>query len=307
MPRDLTPLARAKGPLTALLERLNLHDFNAAFLEPLCLPIAEDLAHIARAAGRCQVVGISGGQGTGKSTLASALQVLLQHGFGLRSLVISLDDYYLTKSERNELARRVHPLLATRGVPGTHDGARLQHDLTRLRAAQSGDPIELPRFSKALDDRASDTRRCEGPCEIVLLEGWCVGARAQSPEQLAAPLNRLEREEDPDASFRRYVNAQLAQPYAALWRELDAWVFLAAPDIGAVRAFRAEQERALGRTEEAGAPGFMNEEQLRRFVEHFERITTHMLCDAPSRADLVVYLGADRSVKRIEAARRTQP
>jgi D-glycerate 3-kinase len=298
MARDLSPLARAQGPLAALIEELALRDARE-LVEALGLLLAERLAERARAAERCLVVGIAGGQGTGKSTLASVLQTLLQHGFGVGSVVVSLDDYYLPRAARNELARRVHPLLATRGVPGTHDIARLQADLPRLCAADSGESIELPRFSKAHDDRALDTERCQGAFDLVLFEGWCVGARAQDPAALAQPINLLERDEDPDAVFRRYVNDQLAQPYAALWRTLDELVFLAAPDLAAIRAFRAEQERALQRSGDPNAPGLMNEAQLQRFVEHFERITTHMLSDTPRHADFVAYLGPDRTVRSI--------
>jgi len=82
---------------------------------PLCLELANTIT-----AGELKVLGISGTQGSGKSTLAALLQFLLQQN-GLRVVCLSLDDFYLTRKERRQLADTVHPLLMTRGVPVTHD------------------------------------------------------------------------------------------------------------------------------------------------------------------------------------------
>jgi D-glycerate 3-kinase len=267
--------------------------------DTLYLPLAAALAERVARASRCLVVGIAGAQGTGKSTLSAALQGLLTQSYGLRSLVVSLDDYYLPKAARRALARDIHPLLATRGVPGTHEISRLHQVVRQLREAAVGEPVELLRFSKAQDERASETQHCQGAFDLVLLEGWCVGARPQAELELQSPINALERSEDSDGSFRRFVNRALAGDYAALWSELDMLIFLAAPDIETVRVFRAQQEHALRATADAAAIGVMNDAQLTRFLAHFERLTRHMLREAPGYAEIVVELEADRRVRAL--------
>jgi D-glycerate 3-kinase len=268
-----------------------------------CPQIAAVIAARSASAGRPVIVGIAGAQGTGKSTLAGQLLELLRDAHGLRAVVVSLDDYYLPKAQRLELSRTVHPLLVTRGVPGTHDVVALQGALQRLRQAGADEAIELLQFSKAEDDRRAESRVVNGPFDVVLFEGWCVGASAESDAELAAPVNELELRDDPDGRFRSFVDAQLAAAYAALWIELDMLVFLAAPDLETVRSFRREQEEKLRLTAAAAASGVMSDQQLERFIQHFDRVTLHMLHEMPARADLVVRLDAQRRVVALESAR----
>jgi D-glycerate 3-kinase len=274
------------------------------WLETLCLPIAQTIVADTRA---CRLVGLSGAQGTGKSTLATLLQTLLVQGFGARTLLISLDDYYLTKAARTELAHLVHPLLVTRGVPGTHDVEALLSTLRAARRTTTDEWVELVHFDKATDERSAHTTRHEGPFDVVLLEGWCVGARPQTQDELRAPINALETNEDRDGAFRGYVNAELTGRYSAVWNELDMLIFLAAPDIPAVHAFRRQQEHALQRSAAAqplaegkARGGIMTDSQLERFIAHFERITAHMLSGTPNYADIVVQLDAQRHVEAVE-------
>jgi len=263
----------------------------ADFYVPMAAWVAEHVED------RVLVVGLNGAQGTGKSTLARLLQRLLERVHGLRVAILSLDDIYLTGPERMERAQTIHPLLATRGVPGTHDvelGIRVLH---RLR---EGKPIALPRFDKARDERcpASDWPPWEGRCDVVIFEGWCVGARPQRADELEAPINGLERLEDPTGDWRWYVNRELGGHYQALFAELDLLVMLRPPDFDRVYAWREEQEvrlRAAG-----GGPEVMSPTALRRFVMHFERLTRFMWEEMPDRADAVVYLGQDHAPVHVE-------
>ncbi|MEZ5557215.1 MAG: hypothetical protein R3E86_01520 [Pseudomonadales bacterium] len=231
------------------------------------------------------VVGIGGGQGAGKSTLARLLVEALC-ALGRRAATASIDDFYLTRAGRLALAASVHPLLATRGVPGTHDLALLQTTLDAL--AREG-TVRLPRFDKGADDRSPSAAwpEVEAPLEVFVLEGWCLGAQAAPAARLREPINALEAEEDRDGAWRRYVNAALAGPYAELWQRVDFWVFLAVPDLAAVRRWRAEQEQALP------PPQRMGDAALARFIAHYQRITEQMLgrwARADSPADLLVTL-----------------
>lgn len=237
------------------------------------------------------VVGICGAQGSGKTTLVSALAAALE-GEGIAAASLSLDDLYLTRAERLELAQTVHPLFATRGVPGTHDVAL---GLATLDALERGEAVPLPRFDKGNDDRAPMESWPAAPkgVQVLLLEGWCLGARLQGPEALAQPVNALEAEEDPDGRWRAHANTALAGPYQALFARIDTLVLLAAPGWDVVAQWREQQEAEL---RAKGAARAMSPAQVRRFIQHYERLTRWILEEMPARADLVVRLGAGRQV-----------
>ncbi|WP_044558922.1 kinase [Azospirillum sp. B4] len=241
------------------------------------------------------ILGICGAQGSGKSTLADGLAERLVAS-NLRVAVLSLDDLYLTKGERQDLARDVHPLLATRGVPGTHD---VGLGLAVLDGLGAPGRTLLPRFDKAVDTRAAEGAWVEGPVDVVLFEGWCVGAVPQDAADLDAPVNDLERDRDTGGEWRRHVNAALAGDYQRLFGRLDALVLLAAPDFAVVRGWRIQQEETLrARLRAAGKPtdGTMTDEQVSRFIQFYERLTRHILAEMPGRADLTLRLDTGRQV-----------
>lgn len=252
-------------------------------------PLADE---IARRAANCQplVVGINGAQGSGKTTLCHFLEVLLERR-GLRTVTLSIDDLYLTRAERETLAREVHPLLATRGVPGTHSPALGRAVIDAFRAGRS---FEMPRFDKSVDDRSPTIESVAGPLDVLLFEGWCVGAVPQSEAALREPLNALERDEDPDGTWRREVNRRLATDYAELFARIDLLVMLKVPDFEAVRANRRLQEEKLG-----SGPAVMNEAALDRFLAHYQRLTEHMFAEMPARADILVEIGRDQRPLRL--------
>ena len=235
------------------------------------------------------IVGINGAQGSGKSTVCRFLEALLRPR-GLRVVTLSLDDLYLSRSERAALAREVHPLFATRGVPGTH-AIGLGFDI--VEDVLTGRPFTLPRFDKAADDRAETGTRITGPVDVLLLEGWCVGARPQDDAALAPPVNALEADEDADGTWRYVVNRHLAADYAKLFGLIDLLVMLKVENFEAVHANRGLQEAKL-RAAQPDAPGLMDDAALTRFIAHYERLTRHMLAEMPGRADIVFEIGADQ-------------
>ena len=241
------------------------------------------------------VVGICGAQGSGKSTLAAGLKARLE-GEGARVALLSLDDLYLSRAARARLAAQVHPLLATRGVPGTHDVALGMEVLDALR---SGRETALPRFDKASDDPVVrvDWPGVIGPVDVVLFEGWCIGAVTQPVADLVAPVNVLERERDAQGVWRGYVNAQLEGPYRGLFGRIDRLVLLAAPGFDVVQAWRTQQEHDLScMLELEGRTGtkVMTDDEIAQFIQHFERLTRYILREMPNRADLVLPLDAER-------------
>lgn len=278
-----------QAEIDAFLAKEQLPDAFRATLERVCRPLAARAARLRRDRGRTVRLGLCGAQGSGKSTIAAATADLLA-ARGLSAVALSLDDFYLSRAERLALARRVHPLFATRGPPGTHDVSLACATLDALGAAGE---VALPAFDKALDEPrpASDWRFVSAPVDVVLLEGWCVGARPQPAEVLASPVNALEADDDAAGAWRAHVNAELAGPYQALFGRLDEVVFLQAPSFEVVAGWRVEQEAKLRARTGLG----MDEAQIRRFVAHYERLTRWMLADMPRHAALTVRLAADRT------------
>lgn len=243
---------------------------------------------------RIKVIGISGSQGSGKSTLAKILVERLVQA-GANAQAVSLDDFYLTQAERVALAARVHPLLRTRGVPGTHDVEWLQRVLADVRAGAGR--ITLPEFDKALDDRSGQR---QVTCDVLVIEGWCLGVKAQNEAALAVPVNELERGMDGEGFWRRWVNAQIQSRYAPLWSAVDFWLQLEPPGFGQVVEWRRQQEGHLPEAQR------MDEQRLRRFIEHYERLTRWQWACGPLHPGLHVALNADHGVARIEPALDSQ-
>ena len=260
------------------------------------------VARITRAE-RPLVVGLCGCQGSGKSTLAAFLKLLLDWK-DHPTAILSLDDLYLTRRQREKLAREIHPLFATRGVPGTHDVALGLKTLQRLRNAGFRSRTAIPAFEKARDDRMprKDWPVFRGRADFILFEGWCVDARPQAPSALRKPVNRLERDRDPHAIWRTYVNGQLAGPYRELFAPIDVLLFMQAPSFDCVYKWRGLQEKKLRRSKRASAA--MNRNELESFIMHYERLTRWMLKEMPGRADILLPLGADQRVHAVEIRSR---
>jgi D-glycerate 3-kinase len=246
---------------------------SARFVEDVCVPVAGWIASAARGGPSPFVVAFSGTPGSGKSTLVAALRGFLERGHGLRSAGFSLDDVYYTKRERLALARDVHPLLATRGVPGTHDLALAHALLDELPRASPEHPVWLPRFDKLRDDRAprSAFERVDVRPDVVLVDAWFWGAAPPSAESLEAPINEREALEDPDGRFRRHVRAQLAGPYRALFARAQAHVRLVSPSWETTLEWRVEQQLSL-RGLAGTAPDAATRAEITRFLRLFERV-----------------------------------
>ena len=285
------------------LQRERLPSNFRTLVHEVHLPIAAQLAALAHEHRKPMVVGLTGAQGSGKTTLGAVLGGLLRAA-GLGTAVLSIDDFYLTHAERVTLGEQVHPLLRTRGVPGTHDVKLAQATLLALRGAG---PVALPTFDKSVDDRRPESQWpvLAAPAAITILEGWCVGARAQDATELAEPVNALERDEDAQGVWRGHVNKALSGRYRSLFALLDVQVMLQAPSFDVVYAWRLEQEHKL-RTRTLAEGGdlsrVMDDAAVARFIAHYERITRQLLQEMPSRADILVTLDAARQPTSLRGA-----
>ena len=210
-----------------------------------------------------KIIGITGSQGSGKTTFAQSLVTSLRSRKPL-TVSLSLDDFYLSKTARGELAESVHPLLATRGVPGTHETDLLEKVLNQVASEGMPKEISLPTFDKARDDRGPNKSAYVGK---LVLEGWCLGAAAQSVQDLREPINDLEREEDSSGQWRSWVNSQLQSRYHRLWQKVDFWIRLIPPSFTSVFEWRKKQEEQLDIRKR------MSDTDLKRFIQHYERLT----------------------------------
>ncbi len=236
------------------------------------------------------VFAISGVQGSGKSTLAEQIAALAR-ARGKCAAVLSIDDFYLTAAARQRLARSVHPLLATRGPPGTHDLALALDVVQGLREGRS---TRLPRFDKLADERLPMTQwpQLRARCDLIVLEGWFLKTPAQHAQEMQPPLNALERDQDTDSVWRTWCNQALARDYPALWSTLDALWLLQAPGFDIVPDWRWQQEQALHAAQPERRS--MNRAEVDRFAEFFERVSRQALRTLPAIADRTIKLDAHR-------------
>lgn len=308
-------MGEAADMYQTFLAQHQLPDSYASSARSYFEPVAQHLLELQQAKQAPYFVALNGCQGSGKSTLAD----FLVHWFeahGKAAIAISLDDFYLTQAERQALAEQVHPLFKTRGVPGTHDTGLMVDVLSSLAVGKATD---IPRFNKAIDDRVepSEWTSISDPVDIVILEGWCWGARHQSEDDLLTSVNDLETAQDADGIWRSHVNQTLTSDYEPLYAFMDFWLMLKAPSFDCVYRWRLEQEEKLRarlsvhsdiHSDTDSAPltassglmatqsGLMTSEQIAQFIQFYQRITERLLITLPEHADVVWHLDEDRRI-----------
>ena len=260
-------------------------------------PLADKIFNQFSQKNQAYFVGINGCQGSGKSTLTDYIAEYLIDQYQLNVVVMSLDDFYYSSEKRNQLAKNVHPLLATRGVPGTHDVDALANIISQLTAKKTG--LSIPRFNKATDEPHPTNlwHSIEKPVDIILVEGWCWGVKAQTTEQLKKPINELELQHDADGVWRNYVNAQLKELYEPLYESMDFWLALQAPSFDCVYKWRLEQEQKL-EARNAGLTNskIMSPEEILNFTQYFQRLSVQGCNTISHSADTIFQLSTDRSI-----------
>jgi D-glycerate 3-kinase len=264
--------------------------------EDYFIPLAEEIKLHHSSAKTTYFVGINGSQGSGKSTLSAFIKDYLTENYDMKVVVMSLDDFYLSRIERQIIATDVHPLFTTRGVPGTHNMHQAKSVMHNLKHQQ---PTTIPRFNKATDNPhpASYWTKVSSAVDLVIFEGWCWGVEPQTPEQLTQPVNGLEAIEDDNAAWRNHVNLQLSLHYKPLYSWMNKWVMLKAPCFEDIYAWRLEQEQKLiAATANDDNQGIMDEQQVQRFIEHYQRLTEHALDTLPYTSDHIFELNHNRII-----------
>jgi D-glycerate 3-kinase len=245
-------------------------------------------------------VGINGCQGSGKSTLTDFIATYLTTQYQLNVVVMSLDDFYFSSKNRTTLAQDIHPLLATRGVPGTHDVIKLNHVLTQLKEKRTG--FSIQKFNKATDDPYPEEQwpTIEQPADIIIVEGWCWGVEPQTVEQLKAPINELESQYDKTGQWRDYVNQQLKIAYKPLYKKMDFWLALQAPSFDCVYKWRLEQEQKLkDRNIDLINSKIMSPAEILNFTQYFQRLSVQGCKTFTQSADAIFYLNYHRKITKM--------
>ena len=283
--------------LSAFIKQHNLPEEFKDTVENYYKPLADQIYKRFTNQQETYFIGINGCQGSGKSTLTDFIATYLTTQYQLNVAVLSLDDFYLTSKKRQELAKNIHPLLATRGVPGTHDVIALNHILTQLKDKKTG--FSIQKFNKATDEPFPEHQWAliEKPVDIVLLEGWCWGVKSQTAEQLKAPINELEYQNDSSGKWRNYVNQQLKTAYEPLYEIMDYWLALQAPSFDCVYKWRLEQEQKL-KDKNIGLINskIMSPAGILNFTQYFQRLSVQGCNTISQSADAICYLDNDRHI-----------
>ena len=248
------------------------------------------------------IIGLAGGQGSGKTTISSILTLILKNYFKLNVFKVSIDDFYKTRKDRKSLSKNKHPLLMTRGVPGTHDVDLMLNFFKQIKD-KNFKSLQIPKFNKAIDDRCQKSLwyKIKTKPDVVIFEGWCVGARPQLNSQLKKPINSLEKVHDQGAKWRTYVNNQLKTKYNALFKQLDGLLYLKAKNFSLLREWRLKQERKLWvQTKNKKNLKIMSSGDVINFMQTYQRITQQMFKDAVKSSSVIMNLNINHQIEKIK-------
>ena len=268
-------------------------------LNKFYLPISKMIQELHQKKKKTKIIGLTGGQGTGKSTISNILKIVLKEAYGLETVIFSIDDFYKTAIERKKMSKKVSSLFLTRGVPGTHDTRMLYNCIKNLKN-KNFRKILIPKFDKSTDDRSSKDKwqKIRKKPDIVIFEGWCVGAIPQKKKDLINPINKLEKHLDDKKIWRQQVNLELKKNYKKIFKLIDKLIFLKVPSFRYVFKWRLLQEKKLRITSKGKKT--MTDKEIKNFVMYYERLTKHMLKILPNSADTIIRIDKKHRLKSIK-------
>ena len=237
---------------------------------------------------------IAGPQGSGKSTLTKLLKLTLEKIYKKKVMLLSIDDYYLSKKKRIELSKKVHSLLITRGVPGTHNIKKLKDHINQFIEGKY--PINTLTFDKLTDD-VSKKRRIIKNADILLLEGWCCGSRPMTNEYLYNNINNLERKLDKNNKWRKYYNTFLKKEYFKIFSKFDKKIYINPPSFMHVLKWRHSQEKQNALINKKKK--FMSKQELKYFIQHYEKLTRWMIKTMPAKASIIININKNQKIEKV--------
>ena len=250
---------------------------------------------------RSYIVGLSGGQGSGKTTISSIISIILRKYFKLNVFTISIDDFYKKRKERFLLSKKIHSSLMTRGVPGTHDINMMLDFFKRIKRKEFRS-LKLPKFNKAIDDRYNKKMwySIKKRPDIIIFEGWCVGAKAEKNNTLKQPINSFEKLRDKKLIWRRYVNKQLQSKYKQLYDQLNCLLYIKANNFSLLRKWRIKQETKLRlKNKRSNRNKIMSNKEVINFMQTYQRVTQNMLKNVPKNASIILNLNTNHQIKSV--------
>ena len=271
------------------LKKITNKKFSKKYIDKHLIPIVNNINN-----SNDKKFIISGPQGSGKTTLAKLLKIVLEKIYKKKVMLLSIDDYYLSKKKRIELSKKIHPLLITRGVPGTHNVKRLKKHLDQF--LQNKFPIRTLNFDKLKDD-VSSKRTIIKDADIFLLEGWCCGSKPMTDEYLYKNINDLERKSDKNNKWREFYNACLKKEYSEIFSKFDKKIYIKPPSFMHVLKWRYNQEKQNALINKKKK--FMSKKELRNFIQHFEKLTTWMAKVMPAEASILIKIDKNQRISDV--------
>ena len=271
------------------LKKLTNKNFSKKYISQFIIPIINKINN-----SKDNKFIIAGSQGAGKSTLAKIFKLVLENAYKKKVMLLSIDDYYLSKNKRNKLSKNIHPLLITRGVPGTHDIVALKNDIINFQKKKF--PIITPKFNKLKDDISSKKNIIKN-AEILLLEGWCCGSPSINKKYLFQNINRLETIFDKNKKWRQYYNSQLKKDYKKVFSLFDQQIYIQPPSFSYILKWRYHQEK--NNALKSQNKDFMNKKDLQKFIQHYEKLTKWMMKTMPAKADILIKIDSNQKIKKV--------
>ena len=190
-------------------------------------------------------------------------------------------------------------MFKTRGVPGTHD-INLVKKFFYFIKKKKFEKTKLPKFDKSIDDRLKKKYwyNIKEKPEIVILEGWCVGAKPQSNYLIKKPINILEKYEDKNLIWRKHINERLKREYKKLFEMIDYYIFMKIPNFHMVFKWRLLQENKL-RKKSLFKKKIMPYNKIKRFIMFYQRITLQMIKDLSKSASIGMLLSKNHEIKKV--------
>ena len=271
------------------LKKLTNKNFSKKYISQFIIPIINKINN-----SKDNKFIIAGSQGAGKSTLAKIFKLVLENAYKKKVMLLSIDDYYLSRKKRIKLSKTIHPLLITRGVPGTHDIVALKNDISNFK--KNNFPITTPTFNKLKDD-ISIKKKIIKNAEILLLEGWCCGSPSINKEYLFQNINDLETLLDKNKKWRKYYNSQLKRDYKKVFSLFDQQIYIQPPSFSYILKWRYEQEK--NNALKSRNKDFMNKKDLQKFIQHYEKLTKWMMKTMPAKADILIKIDSNQKIKKV--------
>jgi D-glycerate 3-kinase len=282
-------------------EKINKKSMSSKIynLKKIYIPIAFWINEKYKKKEKTLFIGFAGSQGSGKTTITSILKIILKVFFKREIHVSSIDDFYKTFKDRKKMSQQIHPLFETRGVPGTHDINMIKNFFIRIKKKKFK-KFYLPKFDKSIDDRMEKKYwyNIKKKPEIIILEGWCVGAKPQLESLIKKPINIVEKYEDNNSIWRNYANEKLKKEYKNLFGMIDHFIYMKIPNFDIVFKWRFLQEDKLKKKVNSNKK-IMSYKEIKRFIMFYERITLQMMKDLSKSASVTMFLKKNHQIKKI--------